>query len=106
MQKVVRDSILGAFPQLSPLDVRSTSMGVSGVDVQLSEAARGAFPFSTECKNLARISIYSMFAQSVSNCAPGTDPLLVIKQNHCEPLAVITLEKFMELATRERKTGD
>ena len=37
-QKVVAD-VLAAFPHLQPDDVRSTSMGCGGEDVQLSPAA-------------------------------------------------------------------
>lgn len=102
LQKVLRDAILGTFTSLSDRDVRSTSMGVSGVDIQLSRNAVEAFPYSAECKALARIAIYSMYDQSCNNCAAGTTPLLVIKQNHSQPLAVVSLEHFMELVSRER----
>jgi len=57
LQQAVRDLILENFKELEPDDVRSTPMGVSGTDVQLSPAARRLFPYSTECKNTERLNI-------------------------------------------------
>ena len=73
-------------------------MGAAGLDVQLSTAARALFPYGVECKNRAAIAVYSDFTQASTNATDGgLTPLLVIKQNHSEPLAVITLTHFMEL---------
>jgi hypothetical protein len=71
-------------------------MGNQGVDVQLSESALRLFPFGVECKNRARIAIYGDFQQAMEN-SKGTVPLLIIKQNHSKPLAVLDLDHFMEL---------
>ena len=46
LQKWVRDLLLENFPTLEADDVRSTSMGAGGEDVQLSPAARKLFKFS------------------------------------------------------------
>lgn len=97
LQKKVRDAILEAFPALTDRDVRSTSMGASGVDVQLSEVAVQRFPYSVECKNRARMAIYDLWADTTDNVAPNTHPLLVVKANGKEPLAVVSLQHFMEL---------
>lgn len=85
------------FPELTKNDVRSTSMGASGTDLQLSTAALKLMPYSVECKSHAQMAVYGMFDQCMDNCLPDTDPLLVIKVNHKEPLAVITLEHFFDL---------
>lgn len=90
--------ILVRFPQLTANDVRSTSMGVSGRDVQLSEAALRMFPYSIECKSRNRIAVYKDYEQAVSN-AQQEVPLLVIKQNGSKPLAVMDLEHFMEIVS-------
>ena len=100
LQKKVVKAVLNTFPELTSDDARSTSMGASGVDVLLSSQARRLFPYGTECKNLARIAIYGYFEQCRANVPEGDHPLLVIKQNHSEPLAVVTLEHFMELVKR------
>ena len=93
---MTRDIILSTFTDLAPDDVRSTSMGSSGVDIQLSPAAAAVFPYSVECKNHAKFAVYGMYDQCVANSANRT-PLLVIKQNHSDPLAVVSLKHFMEL---------
>lgn len=99
LQQAVRDNILSAFPSLEPDDVRSTSMGAGGEDVQLSPAARKLFPYSVECKNLAKIAVFNYYEQSQTN-AGSYEPLVVIKQNRSKPLAIVDLEHFMELVKR------
>lgn len=98
LQQDVRVKILDAFPRLEPDDVKSTSMGAGGEDIQLSPAARRWFPFSVECKSRATISTYAWYQQAKTNAPKGMEPLLVIKQNHSKPLVVIDLDAFMELA--------
>lgn len=97
----MRDSILESFPSLEPDDVRSTSMGAGGEDVQLSPAARRLFPYSVECKNLAKIAVFNYYEQSQTNCG-SYEPLVVIKQNRSKPLAVVDLDHFMELVRRSK----
>jgi len=96
LQQAVRDSILDSFPTLEADDVRSTSMGAGGEDVQLSPAARKLFPYSVECKNLAKIAVFNYYEQSRTN-AGNYEPLVVIKQNRSKPLAVVDLDHFMNL---------
>lgn len=95
LQQAVRDSILESFPALELDDVRSTSMGAGGEDVQLSPAARTLFPYSVECKNLAKIAVYNYYAQATGH--NDYEPLVVIKQNRSKPLAVVDFEHFMKL---------
>ncbi len=97
LQQIVRDKILEAFPTLEPDDCRSTSMGASGEDIQLSPAARKLFPYSVEAKARASISVYAWYQQAKTNAPKGMEPLLVIKQNYGKPLVVIDLDSFMEL---------
>ena len=97
LQQIVRDKILEAFPTLKPDDCRSTSMGASGEDIQLSPAARKLFPYSVEAKARASISVYAWYQQAKTNAPKGMEPLLVIKQNYGKPLVVIDLDTFMEL---------
>lgn len=85
------------FPSLEEGDIKSTAMGQNGEDVQLSPAARRAFPYSIECKSYASIAVYGWFTQAVTNCPKGSTPMLVIKQNHAKPLVVIDAEAFFKL---------
>jgi hypothetical protein len=98
LQQAVRDSILRTFPSLEADDVRSTSMGAGGEDVQLSPAARKLFPYSVECKNLAKIAVFNYYAQATGH--NDHEPLVVIKQDRSKPLAVVDLEHFMELVKK------
>lgn len=101
LQKHVRDSVLKFFPQLEPDDVKSTSMGVAGEDVQLSPAARKVLPVSFECKSRAVIAAYGWYEQAEKN-AGTTQPVLVVKQNRKKPLAVIDFDYYMMLV-KDRK---
>ena len=105
LQKVVRNAILEAYPDLTDRDVRSTSMGASGVDVLLSEVAVQRFPYSVECKNRARMAIYDIWTDTTDNVAPNTHPLLVVKANGKEPLAIVSLKHFMELQHESQKNN-
>ena len=88
------------FPRLTARDVKSTTMGETGADIQLSEAAYEVFPYNVECKSLAKVAIYKHYEQATSH---GTgEPVLIIKQNGSKPLAVIDLDHFMMLVKWER----
>lgn len=94
-QQWCRDKILYHNPELTKDDVRSTSMGAGGEDIQLSSAARLKFPYQIECKSKATYSVYKDYAQA---CEHGEcEPLLIIKANHKKPLAIIDAEHFISL---------
>jgi hypothetical protein len=101
LQKWVVAQILRIFPELTPNDVRSTSMGAQGVDVQLSEKGLQLFPFSVECKNQeASKQLYDWYEQSG---VTGYTPLLVVKKNNKEPLVVMDAVQFMEIIKNARR---
>lgn len=93
LQQWVRDKILSKFRTLSSDDVRSTSMGASGEDVQLSPAARQLFPFSIECKARKALAVYAFYDQAKAN-ADGAEPLLIVKANQKKPLVILDAEYF------------
>jgi hypothetical protein len=72
-------------------------MGQTGTDIQLSERARQDIPFDTECKSHAKFAVYSLFQQAAENSEEGRTPLLVLKQNHSEPLAVLRFDDFINI---------
>ena len=88
--------LLEAFPSLEPDDVRSTSMGAGGEDVQLSPAARKLFKFSVECKNTEKLNVWAAYEQACSNCG-DSEPLLIMKKNRKKPLVVMDAEEFIKL---------
>jgi hypothetical protein len=96
-QQFIRDAILEKFPQLTERDVESTGMGQSGADIKLSQAAVEKFPYSVEAKNQETVSLWAWWRQTESNVDKDTKPLLVIKKNRQEPLAVLRFKDFMDL---------
>lgn len=94
LQQYVRNKLISLF-DLTLDDVRSTSMGAGGEDIQLSTAARAVVPLSIECKSLARHAVYMHYFQAVDNAKNGAIPTLVIKQNNAIPLVVLDLDHFL-----------
>lgn len=97
-QQWVRDIILSLYPQqLLPDDVKSTSSGAGGEDVQLSPAARRLFPYSIECKAYKSFAFYKIMDQAAANAPKGAEPLAIIKGDRKKPLAVVDAEHFFKL---------
>lgn len=97
LQQRVRDSILVKYPDLEPGDVRSTGMGQSGNDIQLSPAAQKKFPFGIECKNIATFSGYKFLKQADDGKDKHMIPIAVVKANHKQPMVLMYLDDFMEV---------
>ncbi len=104
LQQVVRDLLLKTFPSLERDDVRSTAMGQSGEDVQLSPAARKLVPYQIECKNKARSQMHTWYEQAASH--GNHEPLLIVKQDNGPILAAISLEHFLTLLEKNNKTNE
>lgn len=104
LQQWTRDLILKLCPSLEPDDVRSTSMGAGGEDVQLSPAARKLMPLSIECKNLASMAFYKWYDQAFINAPKGSEPIVVAKANHKKPVVIVDAEYFFtHLAPRKQR---
>ena len=95
LQQWTRDLVLQTYTHLEEDDVRSTSMGVSGSDLQLSPLARKSFAYDVECKSLARVGVYRYIDQC--NNRGDAQPLVIVKENRRKPLAVVDAEHFFEL---------
>ena len=83
-------------------DVKSTSMGKPGADIELSEEASRLLHYNFECKSRARSSIYGDFDQAAERLIEGETPCVVIKINGRSPLAVIDLEVFLRLNANQK----
>lgn len=94
-QQYVRDRILETFPTLEPDDVKSTSMGATGEDVQLSPAARRLVPYQIECKNKATSQHHTWYEQAETH--GKHEPLLVVHRDRGKYLATVSLEHFLKL---------
>ena len=95
LQKWVRDLILKLNPELTEDDVRSTSSGAGGEDVQLSSKARTLVPYNIECKNTEKLSVWSAYDQATAH--GRYNALLVWKKNRRKPLAIVDAEHFFNL---------
>ena len=97
-QQLVRDAILKAFPELEADDVRITSMGQTGADIQLSPMAKKLFPYQVEVKAKAKSQIHTYMKQAMSH--GDMEPLVVVKMDRSIPLAIVSLDHFMKLVTK------
>jgi len=96
-QQLVRDRILATYQgSLEPDDVRSTSMGAGGEDLQLSPAARKALLNTQwECKARKAFAVYKDYEQAKTH-GKG-EPVLVVKGDRKKPLAIVDLDFFLGL---------
>jgi len=79
-------------------DVRVTSSGVTGEDILLSPHAQRLFPYSTECKNQETLQLWKSWDQARQHSTKtGRTPVLIIKRNGSEMLAVIPADHFVSL---------
>lgn len=102
LQQWVRNVILELVSSLEEGDVKSTSMGANGEDVQLSPAARKRMPISIECKARKSIAVYSYYAQAQENCPENIEPVVVVKADRKKPLALVDAEYFLRILSKVR----
>ena len=99
LQQAVRQDLIDRLG-IDPGDVQSTAMGQSGCDLYLSPAARAQFPFGVECKAQEAIALPAWWRQCTANAEKeGLTPLLLIKRNREEPLAVLRWSDLLLLLT-------
>lgn len=96
LQQKVCNLFLGAAKFLHKDDIRSASMGAPGEDILFSPAAREVFPFSVECKNVEKLSIWSAIDQARANAGQYT-PAVVFSKNHEIDFIAMPFEKFLEI---------
>lgn len=73
-------------------------MGTSGEDVQLSQQARDLVPFVFEAKARAAFIGYNWWEQAQTHCKRPEDiPVVVVRANHAQPLAIIHLDSLLAL---------
>lgn len=96
-QQEVRDKLLEVGHGLETDDIRSASMGAPGEDILFSPAARRQFPFSVECKNVEKLSIWACIDQARANAPEGTTPMVAFTRNREVPHVALPMEKFLEI---------
>jgi len=97
LQQIIVADLLDMHPHLTEDDVKSTSMGASGEDVQLSAAARRVLPYSFEAKNQEKLNVWNAMTQARSNTPSETNPVVVFKKNNEKPHVMISWDLFKRL---------
>jgi PHD/YefM family antitoxin component YafN of YafNO toxin-antitoxin module len=98
-QQIVAD-LYETFPQLEDGDLRSTSMGCPGEDIQMSAAARRLIPYSFESKNQEKLNFWDAFAQCKKNCGEHA-PVVVAKKNNHEIVCLVQWSTFLKLMKKD-----
>jgi hypothetical protein len=92
----VKDKILKTFKHLRPDDVVVAAAGQQGEDIKLSKTAKRLFPYQVECKAQERLKqLFKFWKQTKGH--GNKQPLLIVKMNGTEPLAILDLDHFFEL---------
>jgi len=102
-QQEVRDKLLKTFPEFEPDDIKSTTMGDSGEDIQLSPAARKAMPITIEVKR--RKSGFKTaygYIDQASNHAKG-EPVVFYRSDRQPWIVMISIDHYMELLRNWKK---
>ena len=90
-------NMMNKYYNIGEDQIRPAIMGESGVDVKLTRKAREVFPFSIECKNQEKLSIWSALKQAENNTIEGTYPMLVFKKNRSDIYCVLKFDDFLKI---------
>lgn len=104
-QQEIRDRLLETFPEFEPDDIKSTVMGDSGEDIQLSPAARKKIPLSIEVKRRkAELKTVYGFIEQASRHTPH-EPVVFFRSDRKPWVVMIGIDHYMELL-RSWKSGN
>lgn len=102
-QNEIRDKILEVFPELEPDDVKSTTMGDGGEDIQLSPAARRKMPITVEVKRRkSGMKMQYDWIEQAKRHGKG-EPVLFFRADRKDWITMVSLEHYMELLREWKK---
>jgi hypothetical protein len=99
-QSEVKALIIGSFPGLDDTDVRSTSRGAQGEDIQLSNHARGFLPYQIEVKRQKKCTACRWMEQAETH--GGHEPLVVFREDRGEFMVCVKFKEFLRLLQEHR----
>ena len=102
--KWLKNEILKKFTNLSGDDLRVTSSGAGGEDLTLSPRARASLHVQFECKSRSAFVGYSFYDHATQH--GKYIPVVIVKANHREPLALLSAEHFLQLLQQKEKDGN
>ena len=88
-------------------DIKSQTMGMTGLDIVLSPAARKVIPFGIECKNQKVPKIWQAYRQAKTNVI-GTNlwPIAIVQGPKKEKMVTMPLELFDKLIEQALVVGE
>ena len=103
-QQEIRDRLLVEFPEFEPDDIKSTTLGDSGADIQLSPAARKRLNLAIEVKRRKDMgkTFYDFMDQAKGHVKHGEDPVVFFRSDRKPWLVVIDIDHFMKLLRGDR----
>lgn len=107
LQNTVRDALRDIYvnttriPKLHEEDIKSQTMGMPGEDIVLSPKAQVLIPYSFECKNVEKLSIWKAIEQCEQNSNERI-PVVVFKKNGKTPQITMSFDNFIKIL-KERK---
>ena len=102
-QQEVRDKLLETFPEFEPDDIKSTTMGDTGEDIQLSPAARKKMPISIEVKRRKGgfKTVYSYIEQA-SKHGKG-EPVVFFRSDRKPWVVMVGMDHYTDLLKNWKK---
>ena len=104
LAKWLKHELLRIFTELEADDLRVTSSGAGGEDLTLSPRARASLHVQFECKSRSAFVGYSFYDHATQH--GKFIPVVIVKANHREPLALLSAEHFLQLLQQKEKHGD
>jgi hypothetical protein len=96
-QNEIRDKLLEIFPEFEPDDIKSTTMGDGGEDIQLSPAARKKMPITIEVKRRkSGMKMQYDWLEQAKRHGKG-EPVLFFRADRSEWIVMVGLDHYMEL---------
>ena len=96
-QNEIRDKLLETFPEFEPDDIKSTTMGDTGEDIQLSPAARKKMPITIEVKRRkSGMKMAYDYIEQASKHGKG-EPVVFFRADRKDWITMISIDHYMGL---------
>ena len=96
-QNEIRDKLLEVFPEFEEDDIKSTTMGDTGEDIQLSPAARKKLPITIEVKRRkSGMKTAYDYMEQASKHGKG-ETVVFFRADRKNWITMISLEHYMDL---------
>tara|TARA_R100000544_G_C2163769_1_gene28904 strand:- start:24 stop:368 length:345 start_codon:yes stop_codon:yes gene_type:complete len=102
-QQEVRDKLLETFPEFEADDIKSTTMGDTGEDIQLSPLARKTLPISIEVKRRkSGMKTAYDYIDQAGNHGKG-EPVVFYRSDRQPWIIMVGIDHYMELLRNWKK---